>query len=176
MAVSAHYVKCLYCGKTFNRDKEPTIKVNGRRYAHKECSEQHERENPIPQKSQEEIDLEALENYIMKLFNETYVNARIRKQLKEYKDKYNYTYSGILKTLIYWYEVKGNSIEKANKGIGIVPYIYEDASKYYYTLYVAKLANENKDIKIYKPKEKVIKISLPKVKTKKIKLLFEDED
>ena len=30
----AHYVKCFYCGKTFDRDKIPYIKINGRRYAH----------------------------------------------------------------------------------------------------------------------------------------------
>ena len=34
----AHQVKCLYCGKTFDRDKVPFIQVSKRRYAHKECS------------------------------------------------------------------------------------------------------------------------------------------
>ena len=34
----AHLVKCYYCGKTFDRDKIPFIKVNARRYAHTNCS------------------------------------------------------------------------------------------------------------------------------------------
>ena len=169
--MAAHYVTCVYCGERFNRDKEPTTQVSARRYAHKECAEKHE-----ANKSKEEKDLEALEKYIMHLFDEPYVNARVRKQLKEYKEQYNFTYSGILKTLIYWYEIKGNSTEKANGGIGIIPYVYNDALKYYYTLYLAKLANESKDIEIYKPKEKVIEILPPRVQPKKIRLLFEDEE
>ena len=107
--MAAHYVTCVYCGERFNRDKEPTTQVSARRYAHKECAEKHE-----ANKSQEEKDLEALEKYIMHLFDEPYVNARVRKQLKEYKEQYNFTYSGILKTLIYWYEIKGNSTEDAH--------------------------------------------------------------
>ena len=169
--MAAHYVTCVYCGERFNRDKELTTQISARRYAHKECAEKHE-----ANKSQEEKDLEALEKYIMHLFDEPYVNARVRKQLKEYKEQYNFTYSGILKTLIYWYEIKGNSTEKANGGIGIIPYVYNDALKYYYTLYLAKLANESKDIEIYKPKEKVIEILPPRVQPKRIRLLFEDEE
>lgn len=169
--MAAHYVTCVYCGERFNRDKEPTTQISARRYAHKECAEKHE-----ASKSQEEKDLEALEKYIMRLFDEPYVNARVRKQLKEYKEQYHFTYSGILKTLIYFYEIKGNSIEKANGGIGIIPFVYNDALKYYYALYLAKLANENKNIEIYKPKEKVIEILPPKIQSKRVRLLFEDKE
>ena len=122
----AHLVTCLYCGKKVDRDKIPMIKVSARRYAHPECAEHKEEVQ-----TQEQKDLEALEQYIMKLFDEPFVNARARKQINEYKEKYDYTYSGMLKTLIWWYEVKNNSIEKANGGIGIVPYIYEDANEYF---------------------------------------------
>ena len=38
----AHNVKCYYCGKTFNRDKEPFVQVGSRRYAHKLCAEKAE--------------------------------------------------------------------------------------------------------------------------------------
>lgn len=58
----------------------------------------------------------------------------------------------------------------------IIPYIYAEACEYYYGLYLAKLANENKDISLYKPKVKEIEIPPPKAPLKKIKLLFEDED
>ena len=110
----AHWVTCVYCKERFDRDKEPTTQISARRYAHKECAEKNQKE-----KSQEEKDLEQLEAYIMKLFNEPYVNARIRKQIKDYKNQYDYTYSGMLKTLIWFYEIKGNSIDKANGGIGM---------------------------------------------------------
>lgn len=110
----AHFVTCVYCGERFDRDKEATTQVSARRYAHKECADKYGQE-----KSQEEKDLEELEKYIMKLFGESYINVKIRRQLREYRKEYNYTYTGMLKTLIYWYEVKGNSIEDANGGIGI---------------------------------------------------------
>lgn len=73
--------------------------------------------------------------------------------------QYNYTYSGMLKALVYFYEVKKNDVSKANDGIGIIPYIYNDAYNYYYTLWLAKEANKGKDISAYIPKE--IEITIP---------------
>ena len=35
-------VKCFYCGKIFDRDKEPFVKVNARRYAHLACVEEQD--------------------------------------------------------------------------------------------------------------------------------------
>ena len=57
----------------------------------------------------------------MKLFNSDYVYAKIQKQIKDYVTNYNYTYSGIHKALVYYYEVKGNVFDegKAQGGIGI---------------------------------------------------------
>lgn len=167
----AHYVTCVYCKLRFDRDKEPTTQISARRYAHEECAKKHQKE-----KTQEEKDLEDLENYIMKLFNEPYVNAKVRKQIKDYRKEYNYTYSGMLKTLIWFYEIKGNSIDKANGGIGIIPFVYKNACDYYYSLYIAKLSNESKNIKEYKPKIKEIEIISPAVKIKKPKLFNLDDD
>lgn len=168
----AHYVNCVYCKQRFDRDKEPTTQVSARRYAHKECAENHEKN-----KTQEERDLEALEKYIMKLFDEPYINVKTRKQLKEYKEKYNYTYSGMLKTLVYWYEIKNGNVEQANGGIGIIPYVYEKACDYYYSLYLIKLSNEDKNIEDYKPKEKIVEIFAPQIRSaKRIKLFNLDDD
>lgn len=166
----AHYVTCVYCKQRFDRDKEATVNVSARRYAHKECAEKHEEE-----KSQEEKDLEALEQYIMKLLDEPYINARVRKQIKDYQSKYNYTYSGMLKSLIWFYEIKGNSTDKANGGIGIVPYIYNDACNYYYSMYLAKLANQSKNIELYKPGVKEIEISSPRATIRQPRLFNLDD-
>lgn len=164
--MAAHYVICYYCQEKFNRDEEPFVQVGGRRYAHKECEEKYGQK-----KTQEEKDLEDLENYIKKLFGESYINARIRKQIKEFRQEYNYSYSGILKTLIYWYDIKGNSIEEANKAIGIVPFIYQQSRDYYYALHLAKLANAGKRIEEYKPRVRSVKIQPPRKEVnKKIKL------
>lgn len=53
-------VKCLYCGETFDPDKEPFVKPNSKRYAHKICSEQYE-----SKKTKEEQDKAELEKYIL---------------------------------------------------------------------------------------------------------------
>ena len=41
--------------------------------------------------------------------------------------------------------MKKNSIENSNGGIGIVPYIYEEAKQYFYTIYQAQEVNKNQD-------------------------------
>ena len=71
--------------------------------------------------NKEDLDKMKLEQYINKLFHTDYVDPRIQKQIKNYIKEYNFTYSGILKSLVYFYEVKQNPVEKSNDGIGIVP-------------------------------------------------------
>lgn len=167
-----HIVKCYYCNQSFDRDKEEFVKVNSRRYAHKRCAEDTE-----ASQSQEEKDKKALEEYIMKLFKTDFVNPMIQKQITQFKNDYHYTYSGILKALIYFYEVKHNSVEKANGRISIVPYIYQQAYNYYFALWQAQQRNSGKQIELYTPKVREIVISVPerKVKTRK-KFSFLDEE
>lgn len=167
-----HLVKCAICNEIFDAGSEPFVKVNSKRYAHTKCYNKSQSE-----KTQDQKDLEALENYIKKLFNETYINARIKKQISSFKEQYNYTYSGMLKALVYFFEIKGNSIEKANGGIGIIPYIYQEAFNYYYALWLANQKNENKNIVEYVPIIREIKIPIPQRKIKKRKLFsFLDEE
>lgn len=161
--MAARMVKCKYCGIQFNRNVEPFVEVGGRRYAHKACAETYQNST-----SQEEKDYKALEDYIKKLFNEKYVNAKIKKQIKDFKQEYKYTFSGMLKTLYWWYEIKGNSIDLAQGGIGIIPYIYDEALKYYYSIYLAQTANENKILT--QPKIQEIEIGSPRVITTPPKL------
>ena len=113
----------------------------------------------------------------MQLLHEDYINPRVRKQINEFINKYNYSYSGIYRSLEYFYEIKGNSKEKANGGIGIVPYVYQDAYNYYYNLWLAKERNKGKDVKEFIPKTIEVKIPPPqrKIKVKK-KFTFLDEE
>lgn len=152
------FVKCKYCGVQFDRNAEPFLEVSPRRYAHRKCAEEVEN-----MKSQEEKDYENLEKYIKQIFKIKTVTARIRKQIKDFHQEYQYTYSGIQKTLYWWFEVKKNSLEKANDGIGIVPYVYDECKEYYYRLYLAKAANELIDNQIPKAKVQEIEIGSPRV-------------
>ena len=159
----AHFVICKYCKERFDRDKESFVEVGARRYAHKFCADKIDAAIP-----QEEKDYNNLEKYIKQLFKIDKINAKTKKQIRDFKQEYGYTYTGMLKTLYWWYEIKGHTIELARDGIGIVPFIYEDAEKYYYTLYLAKIVNEK--VQEYKTKTVEVEIPPPEIYTNPIKL------
>lgn len=167
-----HYVKCLYCGKQFDRDIEPTKQVSVRRYAHIKCWEEHQ-----TNLSQEEKDIEAFYEYTKNLFKENYNYILTKKLAENYIKENNYTYSGMLKTLKWYYEKEGHSIDKSNGSIGIIPYIYKQALNYYYSLYQAQLINKEKNISNFiLPKEKVIKIESPRIYTRQPYMWLEEDD
>lgn len=169
----AHYVTCQICKRRFDRDKYPAIAISARRYVHATCQEISSKE-----KEQKEKDKEELNAYIMKLFNLEHMSNRITLQIKRYLQEHpEYTYSGIRRSLEYFYEIKKNPIEKANGGIGIVPWIYEEAKQYYYNQWLLSQKNAKKDISAYVPKIKNIIIKPPKrIPKKKRIFMFLDEE
>ena len=171
----AHRVKCSICGQTFDRDAQPFVKTSGRRYAHYKCATGED-----PPKNQEEIDKENLYAYIMKLFDLEYVLPKLQKQIKKYQDEYNYTYSGIHGALCYAFEVKKMKVQKDNATLGIVPYIYEDAKKYYNSISQIQKENKTQIIKekeMEKPQDVIIYIKSPQRKMRRRNLFsFLDEE
>lgn len=170
----AHPVICVKCGQQFDRDKEQAVKVGGRRYAHYKCEPNGELV-PLPQPKQEkekkevsteDEDLKKLKTYIEHLYGANNVRwPLVMKQIQQYKKEYAYTYSGMLKSLVWFYEIKGNHIE-LSKGVGIIPYAYQDAYNYYYSLFVAQSRNEKKDFQQITSKVREITIKSPEVKKK----------
>ena len=154
----AHMVKCTVCGKQFDRDKVQAVKVSARRYAHYSCKPDGEL---VPLANPVDEDLLKLEAYIEDLLGKDYNHAKVKKQIKDFKHDYDYSYSGMLKTLTWFYDIKGNPKEKANGGIGIIPFVYKDALNYYYSLYLAQIANEK--VGSYKLEVKEIEIESPEV-------------
>ena len=74
---------------------------------------------------------------------------------------------------MYFLEVKGNTVEKCNGGIGIIEYCYQDAYNYYLSIY---LAQQNNDI-MYIPQVKEYIIPIPKARGIKNRLLnWSNED
>ena len=51
--------------------------------------------------------------------------------MKDYRKKYGYTYKGMFFSVKYFFEIKKNSWDKANGAIGIVPYVYKEATDYW---------------------------------------------
>ena len=171
--MAKHMVKCPICGKFFDANEEEYIK-NNRRYIHKVCFDQQAKE-----KTQEEKDFDELYRYCKKIFGENFNFLAMKKTAEKYKKEYNYTYSGMLRTLKYFYEIKGNSIEKSNYGIGIIPYQYEEAYRYFYSMWLTNSSNKPKIIESYEPKVTTIVIKSPELKPLKKQKNFsilEEED
>ena len=102
---------------------------------------------------------------------------RVKAQIKKFVEDYNYTYSGIMKALQYHYEIKGGDKSKANGGIGIVPYVYQQAYEYHYKLWLAQQKNKDVEVSQYTPKVVEIVISRPQRKPKKRpRFTFLDEE
>lgn len=136
--MAKHMVKCPICNETFDANQEEYVMI-GRRYAHLRCKQSaQEREE------QTKRDKAELETYIKELFKYQQLPEKVKRQIKQYTTENGYTYSGILKTLKYWFDIKNNNIEKANGGIGIVPWIYNDAYNYWRSIWEAR--ERNKDI------------------------------
>ena len=173
--MAKHLVKCFYCGETFDTNSTPFIMVNSRRYAHKSCQEEK-----LASESKQEKDKRLLEEYIKQLFGYSSLPPRVVKQIQTYAHdlEHNYTYSGMLKTLRYFFEVRGNSIEKANGGIGIIPYVYDEAFSYWRAICEAQQKNEHIDLKEFVLPVREIHISPPKrepMKHKRKLFTFLDE-
>ena len=163
------YVKCLFCGKHFDRLSEPYEKI-GRRYIHKKCYEEQENEE-----IKKEKDKENFYQYIKQIYGNDYNYVSISKQAVNYIKIYDFSYSGMLKSLKWFYEIKHGDKSSSNGRIGIIPYIYEDAKKYYYNLYLAQ--QRNKDINDYHLETKETVIASPRVHNTQLKLFdLGDED
>lgn len=145
-------VKCPYCEQSFDRLSVPNIKV-GRRYAHVECYNKHEQNM-----TQEEKEEQELYEYVKQLYGKDYNYILVKRQIEKFS-KQGYSYKGMRLSLKWFYEVQHHSIENSN-GIGIIPYVFDDAKEYYYRLYLAQVANSN--IKNYKPKQQIITIPSPR--------------
>jgi hypothetical protein len=152
-------VVCAYCKKPMSKKDADCVMISNGKYAHKACQD--------IENSREKTEKELLEDYIKELFQISYIDPRVKGQIKKFVEEYNYTYSGIRKALTYHYEIKGGDKTKANGGIGIVPFVYDHAYNYYYSLWLAQEKNKNIEVQKYTPKVIEITIPSPQRKVKK---------
>lgn len=133
----AHRVKCLECGEYFDRDIIECRKI-GNRYAHKICPNQFHANPELVKIEQEKTQFYT---YIKKLYGKKYNYMTINNQAESYIEDYGYTWSGMAGTLHWFYDILKKPFDK-NKGIGIIPYVYEQAKEYYTTIAEAERANK----------------------------------
>ena len=142
-------VKCFYCANLIYREKEEFNQLTSGRYAHKKCTDDNQKANEDRQK---------LLSYINDLFGERINFGVVTKQIKNYIDNYGYSYSGIHGTLHYCYVIKKQEINRA-EGIGLVPFYYNEARRYWLQVDGAK--NQSLNFKIEK---KTININSPQLR------------
>ena len=162
--MAKHLVKCRICGKEFDTNTEPTFQ-KGRWYAHQSCYDERE-----AAKTQEEKDFDNLMEYCSQLYGRLFDFPRTMKLAKSYHEKNNLSYSGMIRTMQYVYEIQKEPIEKGNGSIGIVPYKYDEAYRYFYSIWEANQRAKHDAPKIlekYEPKVIRISIPVPERKTKK---------
>lgn len=133
----AHLVKCFFCEETFDRDKIPNVKINGRRYAHKNCAENNQ------QAVSQEEDKSNFYKMVKSIYGPDYNYVMIEKQANSFIKQYGYTWSGMTGCLHWFYNINHGSLEDGHGGIGIIPFIYEDCRKYYQNIYKAQENNKN---------------------------------
>lgn len=117
-------VKCAYCGH--NMDKDVAVRYKEKNYHDKCCQAAKERDRVC--------------KYICYIYNLKVPGPRNYALLKKYIEE-GYTYKGIFYSLKYFYEIQKADKAKAKESIGIVPFIYEEAQKYFEEL-------ENKQAKV----------------------------
>lgn len=137
-------VKCPVCG--FYNHKEETI-YHQKRYYCKACYEN---------KTKEANNYKSLIEYICNLYEINAPTGFMLTQIKNFKDEYNYTYKGMELTLDYFYNVKTNNCPDVDKGLGIIPYVYEEAKKFFCETRDIKKNTENTDVEDIVSKSNVI--------------------
>lgn len=182
-------MKCPYCGLEIQKTEKNVIKneiqgLGTRSYYHIKCHELAKTtpKNEWPEKKKQakdkagEIQLwaEIIYDYLLRYQRISPDFMLIKRQLDSFVNgKYGYKYKGVYLSVKYFYEIrnKSNNEDKSNGGIGIVPYVYEEA-KYYWEDKARKddkLVNDiEKQINELKNKEiKRVPYAQKKKKTKK---------
>lgn len=133
----AGYVKCPRCKQRSHKDN--MLKV-GSRYWHHDCRQLEMQEKDENEAEELKIKKRDSEEYkeliacICDLFNIKRPTGMILKQVKEYHNEpFGYRYKAIQLALEYFFIIKEHSTADA-RGIGIVPYIYDEAAEFWKTM------------------------------------------
>lgn len=114
-------VKCYYCGEKFFLEDGPWRMARINRYAHESCF--------LKNRTEDDKYIDLIYD-VLRRNQVQYVFFKCEKQRIKFV-KEGYTNKGIAFSLQYFYEVQKGEKGKANGGIGIVPYVYEQATRYY---------------------------------------------
>lgn len=130
-----HFVKCRICKQQFDTttlvEGIEWIQPSPRWYYHCKCYEDWaKKKNDIHATQDGEAWMSAAYDFLKKELKMSVNYHMFRAQWESFTKK-QMTPKGIYFTLKYFYDIQHGKIEKANGGIGIVPYIYTEATQYW---------------------------------------------
>lgn len=160
--------KCVCCGEEIEGN-EPSIPYKGR-YAHEKCFNvaiktlQKDKKDKLSKKeeakrakktkpkaelkdalSEEEYqDKKQFYQYIKSLLETEELPVKIYAITNDNIKKYNFTFKGMLQTLVYLNEILCKNL--SGDIVGIIPYYYTEAEKYYQKVEEVKEINKEKDL------------------------------
>ena len=110
-------VLCYYCKKSDDKVmKDQAVRIDNKNF-HPHCAKIY-------------ADKKELAETICRIFKLKAPGPRNNAFISKYASE-GMTYKGMTRALMYFYDVQKNNIDKSNGGIGIVPWIYEEANRYY---------------------------------------------
>lgn len=132
----AHIVTCRWCGEKFDTEKVEWTMPSRNQYYHTECWKMKQEPGSIRPNAEKDNASDEWRKVIFDFITRDLKGecnyARINQQLNEYKKKNpDWTYKGMFFALKWFYEIKHNSWDKSNGGVGILPYIYYDGTEYW---------------------------------------------
>lgn len=115
--------KCLYCGGNIDLTKDEYCMARQNRYAHLKCYHQNY--------SPDEEYISKIYAYLKEEVHIDYDYPQCEKQRISFIQKLGYTNEEIYNSLRYFYGIKKAPPEKSGNRIGIVPYVRDEAKKYF---------------------------------------------
>lgn len=132
---------CKSCNKKIT--KEEKVVISNKSYC-EECSKKIK---------QNQEDYKNLIDIICQYYNLQCCTGLIFKQIKDYKEQFNYTYNGMSYCLWYIKEIEKKPFNEIKFGIAYIKYYYEKAKAYY-----EQQSKISQSVSIEKPKENIKKV------------------
>lgn len=107
--------KCPHCNYEV-KEEDAIYNTKTKRYYHEFCYN-------------ELLERKKLCDYVCELFNYKKLSVRIYQQMANYYER-GVSYTDMLFALKYFYEIKKGDINKSQGGIGIIPYVLDEAKEF----------------------------------------------
>jgi hypothetical protein len=107
--------KCPHCNNEV-KEEDAIYNTKTKRYYHEFCYN-------------ELLERKKLCDYVCELLNYKKLSVRIYQQMANYYER-GVSYTDMLLALKYFYEIKKGDINKSQGGIGIIPYVLDEAKEF----------------------------------------------